>query len=67
MNKRSGKGYDAGIRRGKKEERSSKEEVDGGNTHDVRDEPGGAEECGGGLWRRLTMMVARIQRRDSTR
>ena len=41
--KQSGKGYDAGMRRGNKEERSSKEEAGGGNTHDVRDEPGGAE------------------------
>jgi len=31
----------------RKRGRPSEEEVDGGNTHDVRDEPGGAEECGG--------------------
>jgi len=56
-------------RRGKKEEKSSKEEVDGGNTHGVRDEPGGAEGCGekSGLCKRLTMAVARINRDDSTR
>ena len=40
------KGYDAGKRRGKKKKRPSDEEVDGGNTHDVRDESGGAEGCG---------------------
>jgi len=28
--------------------RSSEEEMDGGDTHDVRDEPGRAKECGGG-------------------
>jgi len=28
------------------EERPSEEEVDGGNTRDVRDESGGAERCG---------------------
>ena len=44
VSKRSGKEYDAGMQ----EERSSDEEVDGGNTHNVRDEPGGAEGCGGG-------------------
>src|SRR6218665_3269037 len=37
-----GKGYDAGIRRGKKKKKPSDEEVDRGNTHDVRDESGGA-------------------------
>src|SRR6218665_1024299 len=31
-----GKEFDAGMRRGKKKKRSSDEEVDGGNTHDVR-------------------------------
>src|SRR6218665_494778 len=46
--------------------------VDGGNTHDVRDESGGAEGCGGGsedrdLWRKLTMTNARVPRVDSTR
>jgi len=51
------KGNDASMRRMKK-----KEEMDGGNTHDVRDGPGKAEGCGRGLWRRMTMMVARIQR-----
>ena len=30
------------------EERLSKEEMDGGNTHNVRDGPGGAEGCGRG-------------------
>ena len=33
--KRYGKGYDAGMGQGKKEERLTKEELDGGNTHDV--------------------------------
>jgi len=50
--------------------RSRKRCMDGGNTHDVRDEPGGAEGCGGegrGLWRRLAMTVVRIHRIDSTR
>jgi len=42
-----GKGYDAGIRRGTKKKRPSDEEVDGGNTYNVRDESGGAEGCGG--------------------
>ena len=32
----------------KKKKRPSDEEVDGGNTRDVRDESGGAEGCGGG-------------------
>jgi len=40
--------YDAGMWGGKKKERPSDEEVDGGNSHDVRDESGGAEGCGGG-------------------
>ena len=39
--------YDAGTWRGKKEERPTNVEVDGGNTHHVRDESGGAEGCGG--------------------
>jgi len=38
---------DAGLRRRKKKERSSDKEMDGGNTHDVRDGPDGAEGCGG--------------------
>jgi len=32
----------------KKEERLSEEEMDGRNTRDVRNGPGGAEGCGGG-------------------
>ena len=31
-----------------KKKRSFDEEVDGGNTHNARDESGGAEGCGGG-------------------
>src|SRR6218665_651667 len=46
-----GKGYDAGMRQEMKEERLTKEEVDGGNTHNVRDEFDGAEGCGGGSGR----------------
>jgi len=41
----------AGMRREKKEEKPTKEEVDAGNTHDVMDEFGGAEGCGGGAGR----------------
>jgi len=52
------------MRIGKKEERSSEEEVVRRNTHDVRDEPGGAE---GGQRIGLTMTVSRIHRIDSTR
>src|SRR6218665_1411157 len=32
----------------RKKERSSQEEMDGGNIHDVRDGPDGAKGCGGG-------------------
>jgi len=56
-----GKEYDAGIRIGKKKKRPSDEDVDGGNTHDVRDESGEAEGCGGGSG------LARALRVDSTR
>ena len=55
------KGYDARIWRGKKKKKPSNKEVDGGNTHDVRDESGGAEGCGGesGLVeKKLTMAIA---------
>ena len=34
--------------RGKKKERPFEEEVDEGNTYDVRDESGETEGCGGG-------------------
>ena len=40
-------GRDMMLARGKKKKRPSDEEVDGGKTHDVRDESGGAEGCGG--------------------
>jgi len=42
--------------------------MDGRNTHDVRDRPGGAEGCGGvsGLLEKMTKTVARIQRIDGT-
>src|SRR6218665_2406836 len=33
---------------GRRKKRPSDEEMDGGNTQDVRDESGGAEGCGGG-------------------
>ena len=42
------KGNDDGMRRKKKEQRSSEKEMDGGNAHDVRDGPDEAEGCGGG-------------------
>ena len=54
------KEYDAGIRRGKKKKRLSDEEVDGGNTHDVKNlaELRDAVEDRD-LWRKLTMTIAR--------
>jgi len=38
----------AGMQGRKTEERSSEEETDEGNAHNVRDGPGGAQGCGGG-------------------
>ena len=53
-----------GMRRGKKEERPTKEEVDGGNTRDVRDESGGVERCGGGSGR--VEKTDHVNRQNST-
>ena len=40
---RSGKGYDAGVPGGKKRKRTTKKEMDGGDTRDDEDESSGAE------------------------
>src|SRR6218665_1198096 len=57
-----GERYHDGIRRGRQKKRLSDEEVDGGNTHDVRNGSCGAEGCGGGSGAcggKLTMTFAK--------
>ena len=58
------------MRRGKKEERPTNHEVNGGDTHDVRDESGGAKGClleDRDVWRKLTKSIARTLRVEGTR
>src|SRR6218665_1453696 len=61
--------WHVGMRRGKKKKRSSDEEVDGGNTHDVRSNLAELKAAveDRNRWRKLPMTTARALRVDGTR